>query len=81
MLYKVKIFASLKEGVGSDHWEYQADHALMGSELLHAFFAAFQQLDGLKRVTRLAVNQAFCADDPLLKEEDEIALIPPVSGG
>ena len=81
MNYQVKLFASLKEGVGADHWTYTSEAPLKGSELLAAFFATFAALDGLKRVTRLAVNQAFCADDPLLREEDEIALIPPVSGG
>lgn len=82
MTYQLKLFAVLKERVGSDTWEYESgDGPIKGSDLLKAFFQAHPSLDGLKKVTRLAVNQAFCADDPVLAPEDELALIPPVSGG
>jgi molybdopterin synthase sulfur carrier subunit len=30
---------------------------------------------------KIAVNQEFAADEQMLNEGDEIALIPPVSGG
>ena len=79
--YRVKLFASLKEQTGLAHWECPSGAQLRGSELLHLFFTAFPTLDDLRKTTRLAVNQAFCTDDPLLAEGDEIALIPPVSGG
>jgi molybdopterin converting factor small subunit len=54
---------------------------LHGSQLLAAFFDRFNELEGLRAVTRLAVNRAFTATDPLLDTADELALIPPVSGG
>ena len=81
MKYKLKLFAVLRDRTKLDHWEYESTHELSGSELLQAFFAAFPDLDGMRQVTRLAVNQAFCTQDPMLKPEDELALIPPVSGG
>ena len=82
MTYQLKLFAVLKERVGSDVWLYQGPATgLKGSELLQAFFQAHPQLDGLRKVTRLAVNQAFCTEDPVLSPGDELALIPPVSGG
>ena len=34
-----------------------------------------------KEFIRVAVNQAICDDDKVIKEGDEIAFIPPISGG
>ena len=79
--YSVKLFASLKEKAGSGIWQYQADAPLTGSALLAAFFDAHPATAALRGVTRLAVNQAFCTADTVLRPGDELALIPPVSGG
>ena len=81
MLYRVKLFAALRDRAGRDTWTIESDRALTGTDLLKAFFASFPELEGLRAATRLAVNQAFCVGDPRLSESDEIALIPPVSGG
>ncbi len=40
----------------------------------------FPELDRLSSLA-IAVNQAYAGEDDLLNETDEIALIPPVSGG
>jgi molybdopterin synthase sulfur carrier subunit len=40
-------------------------------------YPAFQKLQSL----RLAVNQEYRSDDFGIKEGDEVAIIPPVSGG
>jgi molybdopterin synthase sulfur carrier subunit len=42
-----------------------------------AYQAAFQNRSGL----RAAVNQTFCAMDAPIKQGDEIAIFPPVTGG
>ena len=81
MTYTLKLFAVLKDKVGSDTWQFQSEKPLTGSGLLSAFFDANPQVDGLRKVTRLAVNQSFCSGDPQLNPSDELALIPPVSGG
>ena len=54
---------------------------MTGMRLMQSFFEAFPELDGLRQVTRLAVNQSFCTEDLELDPSDELALIPPVSGG
>ena len=81
MVYKVKLFALLKERVGSAVWEWDSPQPKKGSELLARFFADHPDLAGMGGVTRLAVNQSFRTDDPILQDSDELALIPPVSGG
>ncbi len=81
MRYEVKLFALLKERVGNAKWVYECDKPLHAKALITTFFDKHGELEGLRHVTRLAVNQAFCSDDPALSPQDELALIPPVSGG
>lgn len=45
--------------------------------LLQEQFPAFKRLNSL----RIAVNTEYAGPETLLRENDEIALIPPVSGG
>ncbi len=81
MKYTLKLFAILKERVGEHTWEYTSPNSLTASQLRDAFFKTFPQVASLRRVTRLAVNQTFCTEDVILQPGDELALIPPVSGG
>jgi len=79
--YRVQLFASLRERTGQDVWTLSRNAPLTGKALLTAFFDSYPELDGLRGVTRLAVNRAFMTKDAPLSEGDELALIPPVSGG
>nr|VFK00015.1 MAG: molybdopterin synthase sulfur carrier subunit [Candidatus Kentron sp. LFY] len=79
--YRVQLFARIEEHVGGNSWVYESDAQLTARQLLDAFFDAYPALDGLSKVTRLAVNHVFCREDCPLDPKDELALIPPVSGG
>lgn len=79
--YKVKVFATLREKLGSDAWEHRSATALTGGALLLRFFDERPELGVLRDATRIAVNQRFHHSDVPLRPEDEIAFIPPVSGG
>ncbi|CAM2006467.1 MoaD/ThiS family protein [Acanthopleuribacter pedis] len=79
--YKVLVFASLRDAVGGDTWLYQSTQPVSAAALLQTFFETFPATAGLAKTTRLAVNQEFLAEDRVLDVADEIALIPPVSGG
>ena len=43
-------------------------------------YAAYPGLQQLKSMM-IAVNRTYAADSQLINEEDEVAVIPPVSGG
>nr|VFK50760.1 MAG: molybdopterin synthase sulfur carrier subunit [Candidatus Kentron sp. TUN]VFK50989.1 MAG: molybdopterin synthase sulfur carrier subunit [Candidatus Kentron sp. TUN]VFK51973.1 MAG: molybdopterin synthase sulfur carrier subunit [Candidatus Kentron sp. TUN] len=79
--YRVELFAHLKEYVGQGSWIYEDDTQLTAKQLLNVFFDQYPALGRLRKMTRIAVNQAFCQEDSFLDPEDELALIPPVSGG
>ena len=85
MKIKVVFFASLRDavGTGSEMLELSGDEASVaqvrealvakGEAWAHAF-------RNLKRI-RAAVNQEFAADDAVVREGDEVAFFPPVTGG
>jgi MoaE-MoaD fusion protein len=76
MQVSVRLFAGLRERAGSDVVELElADDALVGDAL-----ARLDQLvDGVPVV--MAVNQEYAGAETQLHPGDELALIPPVSGG
>ena len=79
MRYYILYFASLRDGAGRDSEEVESVHAnarLLFDELRqrHGFTVRQQAL-------RLAVNGAFAPWDRVLADGDEVAFLPPVSGG
>jgi molybdopterin converting factor subunit 1 len=78
---RVQLFAILKERAGQDHVEVE----LPDSATVADAIAAVAQLPGLAGLShgsaRMAVNREYAASDTLLRSGDELALIPPVSGG
>lgn len=82
MKVTVKLFASLRERAGTGTLAVVvADGATAGA----ARDAVGEQAglgDLLARMrVALAVNRRYCTDDEPLRDGDELALIPPVSGG
>ncbi|MCY4342698.1 MAG: MoaD/ThiS family protein [Gammaproteobacteria bacterium] len=88
-MIRVLFLASLREAVGMDAWTYAPEAA--GSSLrLNALLAALKPAlgaDGYAALTaenvRIAVNQEFVegAARVELKPGDEVAFLPPVTGG
>lgn len=80
MTIKILCFGITRDIVGG--FEYQTELPEGGNiqdlkQLLTSQFPDFQKLTSL----RIAVNTEYAEDDTPLKENDEIVLIPPVSGG
>lgn len=80
MNLKIALFGIAKEIVGQPELtltapEGQPVHQLL--EQLRTDYPALRQLSSLA----VAVNNEYAEDTQLLQERDEIALIPPVSGG
>jgi molybdopterin synthase catalytic subunit len=76
MRVRVRLFAGLRERAGAEHLELELpDGALVRDALRH--FSALT--DGVPVV--MAINREYAAEDDVLTMGDELALIPPVSGG
>jgi len=80
MHIEVRLFAVCRERAGVDRLAvYVAQPSL--ASLRAALTEACPALAPLLKVSRFAVNQEFAAEDQVLSAKDEVALIPPVSGG
>ena len=81
MTIRVLLFAALAEGVGSQTLTLElADHATAG-DALDALSARFADVAAMRDRLAMAVNHAYVNGDSRLSDDDELALIPPVSGG
>ena len=80
MKIKIKAFGIAAEKCGKKEWEQSFPEGVSLSELRADLSAAFPSLSEIINHS-LALNQSYIHEDILLKDGDEIALIPPVSGG
>lgn len=78
---KILFFAQVEAITGCDHARLDIDRAISVDELWDAVIAAFPGLGPLRRSTRIACNGQYATATTRLGPADEIALIPPVSGG
>lgn len=78
---RIRLFASFREAVGGGtlHWD-----ASVGTTVGQVVAALQQEYPGLGPAAEkalLAVNQEYVGRELVLHDGDELALIPPVSGG
>ncbi len=76
---RILLFGVTKEIVGDNTLELKFTGNTAG-ELRSHLVRQFQKLKGLNSLL-IAVNNEYAEDDTIINEKDEIALIPPVSGG
>lgn len=82
MLVHVRLFASLRERAGADEVELRLGPEATVADALSALSALQPLAELLERVpVRMAVNRDYAELDTKLSPEDELALIPPLSGG
>ena len=77
--YKIKAFGITKDLLGGKDTSIEIN-GITVKELRIELNERYPQLLGLKSLY-IAVNSDYADDDRVLKADDEIALIPPVSGG
>jgi molybdopterin synthase catalytic subunit/molybdopterin converting factor small subunit len=82
MTVSVRLFSLLRERAGCDRVELQLDEGATVADALAALARLPALSDVLGRLpVQLAVNRDYATASTPLAEEDELALIPPLSGG
>lgn len=82
MRLTVQLFANLAETCGARQVELSdLPQPLTASLVMDAFVDRFPQLDGMRDSIMFAVNAEYVSADHPVMPCDEVALIPPVSGG
>ena len=74
-------FASIKEIVGSGTIELDMKDGAIISDLYEKLSADYPEVARFGNSLKFAVNEEFVDSDKTLNEGDEVALLPPVSGG
>ncbi len=77
----VRCFASIREIVGTNELIVDLPEGSTLNQLLHELCGQFPGLQALMGSLMFSVNREYASTDTTLMAGDEIALIPPISGG
>ncbi|MBD2317692.1 MoaD/ThiS family protein [Phormidium tenue] len=77
----VKLFAIFQEVLATDELQINLEPSTSVSAIFDRLVSNHPHLEKWRSLTRYAVNLNFVDPQTILKNGDEVALIPPVSGG
>lgn len=80
MHLKILLFGIARDIAGNSTLEIEAEQGISAGELKADLLKRYPRFERVSSLL-LAVNNEYAADSAILYETDEIALIPPVSGG
>ncbi|MFI5251847.1 MAG: molybdopterin converting factor subunit 1 [Bacteroidota bacterium] len=78
---QVKLFASAREIAGTELLTLSLPDGSRASVVIDSLIEKKSEFSAWKKYLRLAVNRQYVLNDHPLKNNDEVAVIPPVSGG
>ena len=80
MEFEILCFGIIRDMTGSDRIKINFREAITVGELKSQIQAEYPEVNHLNRCM-IAVDQTYAQDNQVLNGTEEIALIPPVSGG
>lgn len=80
MFISILSFGVAKDIVGQQNMRFEFEGELTVGTLRERLFDNFPDLKRLKKLA-IALNDEYVSEEVIIKENDEIILIPPVSGG
>jgi molybdopterin synthase sulfur carrier subunit len=78
---RVRLFAALREVVGQDALDLELEPGTTVEALWARLVEGNDRLDAYGKSINFAVNHDFVGRDTELSPDDEVAFLPPVSGG
>jgi len=78
---RVLLFGGIREIVGGDSFEIEIGEGATTGSLLDALALRHPAVGGWRPFLRVAVNREYVPETRAVLPGDEIAIIPPVSGG
>ncbi len=81
MKINVLLFASLRDIAGKGQLELEVEENCTVEDLSKKLYELYPKVESFKSSVRIALNQEFVEGDIELRDGDEIAYLPPVSGG
>jgi len=77
----VKLFASLRHAMNSDEIKINVGEDITVLKMKEILFETFPNLKKINLPFMVTINHKYAVDSDIVRINDEIALIPPVSGG
>ena len=81
MRVTVRLFARLREAAGASEWRGEVDPGAAVADVWRALVAEHPALEPFGGSISAAVNAEFAKPSATVQDGDEIAFLPPVSGG
>ena len=81
MKVKLLFFASLKDIAGRRELEMELDDASTLQQVTEKLASLYPEIGLMQNSVRIAINQEFADENSSLNNGDEIAFLPPMSGG
>jgi molybdopterin converting factor subunit 1 len=81
MRVKVRVFARLRELAGRDAWECDVAPGASVADVWKQVAREHDTLTPFEAVVSFALNSSFAPRSARVQEGDEVAVLPPVSGG
>jgi molybdopterin converting factor subunit 1 len=81
MRVKVRLFARLRDIAGNGELERNAPAGATAKDVWESLATEYPAMAPYASVSSCAVNEEYATFDTALKDGDEVAFLPPVSGG
>jgi molybdopterin converting factor subunit 1 len=81
MSITIRLFAVFRERVGQGSLSFEAAPDETVASVWARVAASRPDLEGLRKVTQFAVNGEYATPDSPVRDGDEVAFLPPMSGG
>jgi len=81
LIVKILFFASLKDVTGESVFDLELEEKATVKSLRAKITSMYPKLEPILNSVKIAINQDFAESDSVLKNGDELAFLPPVSGG
>ena len=81
MTVTIKLFAAIREIVGSEDVSLDLSEGASIADIKRSLSQQFPQIEGLILRSVVAKNHDYALDTDVIGATDDLAVIPPVSGG
>jgi molybdopterin converting factor subunit 1 len=81
MLVTIRLFARLREIAGAAELQRELPDPATAETAWESLATEFRGLDAYHRTVSVAVNEEYAKFSTVLRNGDEVAFLPPVSGG